>query len=146
VKPFTALIVLCCLLSGCSTDYSPQAEVFKTVKAEGILLFKGKPLPGFLVSLHPADGKRTASGLTDAEGRFSLGTNAVADGAIAGSHRVSVVWQPPEDDGLGSTVDDPRKLPKAPIQLPPKFASPETSELTVSVPESGSSELKIEIP
>lgn len=146
MKSLSLLILCACLTLGCSSDYSPQAEVFATVKAEGVLLFKGKPLPGFLVSLHPADGKRTASGLTDAEGRFSLGTNALGDGAIAGTHKVSVVWQPPEDDGLGSTVDDPRKLPKAPVQLPPKFSSPDTSELTVSVPDGGSSDLKIEIP
>jgi hypothetical protein len=146
VKANSFLVFLICLCAGCSSNYSPQAEVFATVKAEGQLLFKGKPLPGFLVSLHPADGQRTASGVTDTEGRFTLGTNTLGDGAIVGNHKVSVVWQPPEDDGLGSTVDDPRKLPKAPVQLPPALSSPDTSQLTLDVPEGGSSQLKIEIP
>lgn len=133
------------LLSGCGDNYTPQAEIFKTVAASGVLTFKGKPLNGFIVTLHPEGEKRTASGTSDADGRFVLGTNAPGDGAVAGTHKVSVIWQPPEDDGLGSTVEDPAKLPKPPVQLPPKYASPETSGITLEIPESGSSELKLDL-
>ena len=101
------LVTLCIAVMGCGGSYEPQAEVFQTTTASGVLTWKGKPLPGFIVSVHPADGKRTASGTTDAEGRFTLGTNAVGDGAVAGTHKVSVVWQPPEDDGMGAVIDDP---------------------------------------
>ena len=87
------LVTLCIAVMGCGGSYEPQAEVFQTTTASGVLTWKGKPLPGFIVSVHPADGKRTASGTTDAEGRFTLGTNAVGDGAVAGTHKVSVVWQ-----------------------------------------------------
>lgn len=146
MKAKSILVLLTCLYAGCSSSYSPEAQVFVTVNAAGTLLYKGKPLPGFLVVLHPAEGQRTASGVTDTEGRFVLGTNSLGDGATVGNHKVSIVWQPPEDDGLGSTVDDPRKLPKAPVQLPPTLSSPETSQLTLNVPEGGSSDLKIEIP
>lgn len=133
------------LLAGCSADYTPQAEIFKTVSASGTLTFKGKPLSGFIVTLHPAGDQRTASGTTDAEGRFSLGTNAPGDGAVAGTHKVSVIWQPPEDDGLGSTVEDPKKMPKSPIDIPAKYASPDTSGISLEIPDSGSSELKLDL-
>ena len=139
------LVTLCIAVMGCGGSYEPQAEVFQTTTASGVLTWKGKPLPGFIVSVHPADGKHIASGTTDAEGRFTLGTNAVGDGAVAGTHKVSVVWQPPEDDGMGAVIDDPSKLPKPPVTLPAKYASPETSGLTLEIPESGSSELKLDL-
>ncbi len=133
------------LLAGCGGNYTPEAEIFRTVSASGVLTYKGKPLAGFTVTLHPAGDQRTASGTTDTEGRFTLGTNAVGDGAVPGTHKVSVIWQPPEDDGLGSTVEDPKKLPKPPVQFPAKYASPEDSGLSLEIPESGSSELKLDL-
>ncbi|MFM8728761.1 MAG: hypothetical protein ACKON9_26990 [Planctomycetaceae bacterium] len=139
------LITACTLISGCGGSYEPQAEIFQTVTAAGVLTWKGKPLPGFVVSVHPADGKRTASGTTDGEGKFQLGTNTAGDGAVPGSHKISVVWQPPEDDGMGNVIDDPSKLPKPPVQLPPKYASPDTSGISLEIPESGSSELKLDL-
>ena len=36
--------------------------------------------------------------------------------------------------------------PQPKVKLAPKYASPETSGLTVEVPPSGSSDLKIEVP
>jgi len=143
--PKSLLLLTTVLLCGCGSDYTPQAEIFKTVSASGVLTFKGKPLSGFIVTLHPAGEQRTASGTTDAEGRFTLGTNAPGDGAVAGNHKVSVIWQPPEDDGLGSTVEDPKKMPKPPLEIPAKYASPDTSEITLEIPESGSSELKLDL-
>ncbi|MEY4188395.1 MAG: hypothetical protein RIT02_3429 [Planctomycetota bacterium] len=140
-----ALALSAVLISGCGGQYSPQAEIFKTVSASGVLTFRGKPLAGFIVTLHPAGDQRTASGTTDADGRFTLGTNAHGDGAVAGNHKVSVIWQPPEDDGLGSTVEDPKKMPKPPLDIPAKYASPETSEITLEIPESGSSDLKLDL-
>jgi len=143
--PKSLLLLIPVLLCGCGSDYTPQAEIFKTVSASGVLTFKGKPLSGFIVTLHPSGEQRTASGTTDAEGRFTLGTNAPGDGAVAGNHKVSVIWQPPEDDGLGSTVEDPQKMPKPPLEIPAKYASPDTSGISLEIPESGSSELKLDL-
>lgn len=145
MRAFSLLLLCSGALIGCGGSYEPKAEIFQTVSAEGVLTLKGKPLPGFVVSVHPADGKRTASGTTDADGRFKLGTNSAGDGAVPGSHRISVVWQPPEDDGMGGVIDDPRKLPKPPVQIPAKYASPDTSGITLEIPESGSSELKLDL-
>ena len=77
-----ALVLSAVLISGCGSQYSPQAEIFKTVSASGVLTFRGKPLAGFIVTLHPAGDQRTASGTTDADGRFTLGTNAHGDGCL----------------------------------------------------------------
>jgi len=145
MRTWLILITACTFIAGCGGSYEPKAEIFQTVTAAGVLTWKGKPLSGFVVSVHPADGKRTASGTTDAEGKFQLGTNTAGDGAVPGSHKISVVWQPPEDDGMGNVIDDPSKLPKPPVQLPPKYASPDTSGISLEIPESGSSELKLDL-
>lgn len=136
-------VFVCFAMIGCGGDYSQQSEAVDTVEASGTLTFKGKPLAGFQVAFHPADGKRISIGVSDASGKFVLGTNTKDDGAVPGINKVSVVWQPPEDDGMGNVIDDPSKLPKAPVQLPPKYASPETSGIQLEVPEGGSSELTV---
>lgn len=135
--------IVLALMIGCGGDYSQQAEAVATVAASGTLTFKGKPLSGFQVAFHPADGKRPALGITDEAGKFVLGTNTRDDGVVAGISKVSVVWQSPEDDGMGNVIDDPSKLPKAPVQIPAKYASPETSGIQVEVPDGGSSELTV---
>ncbi|MFM7056990.1 MAG: hypothetical protein ACKO2P_08720 [Planctomycetota bacterium] len=141
ISPALLLISLS-VSCGCSSAYAPQADQASSVPASGVATWKGQPLPGFRITLHPADNQRPAAGVTDAEGRFVLGTNSVSDGAIAGTHKVSVVWEQPVDDGLGSAPAEAATL-KAPVDLPAKFASPETSGLTLEVPDSGSSTLQL---
>lgn len=132
-------------LMGCGGGYSQESEAVTTVSASGTLTYKGKPLSGFVVAFQPAGGQRAAIGVTDDAGKFVLGTNAKDDGAVPGANKVSVVWQPPEDDGMGDVIDDPSKLPKPPVQIPVMYASPETSGLLIDVPEGGSSELLVEL-
>ena len=138
-----SVLVLCLWSVGCTGE--PKAEVFKTVSAGGTLTFKGKPLPGFLVSFQPTESSRTATGVTDSEGKFVLGTNAPGDGAVAGQHSVAVVWQPPVDDGMGDVIDDPAKLPKPPVNLPVNYASVKTSGIRVEIPEEGNTEIAVEL-
>ncbi|MBL8809227.1 MAG: hypothetical protein JNM43_03535 [Planctomycetaceae bacterium] len=132
-------------LLGCGGGYSQESEAVSTVSASGTLTYKGKPLSGFVVAFQPSGGQRAAMGVTDEAGKFVLGTNAKDDGAVPGPNKVSVVWQPPEDDGMGNVIDDPSKLPKPPVQIPVMYSSPETSGLLVDVPEGGSSELVVEL-
>lgn len=144
VRSLLSAVVILALV-GCGGGYSQESEAVSTVSASGTLTYKGKPLPGFVVAFQPADGKRAATGVTDEAGKFVLGTNTKDDGAVPGANKVSVVWQPPEDDGMGNVIDDPSKLPKPPVQLPAIYASPETSGLLVEIPEGGSSELVVEL-
>jgi hypothetical protein len=41
--------------------------------------------------------------------------------------------------------DSPKKMPKPPLDIPAKYASPETSKITLEIPESGSSDLKLDL-
>jgi hypothetical protein len=136
------LLIFTIVSSGCTSSYAPQAEQAATVPASGLITWKGQPLAGFRINLLPADGQRPAAGVSDAEGRFVLGTNSPNDGAVAGTHKVSVIWEQPVDDGLGTAPATPATQ-KPPVDLPAKFASPETSGLSLEIPAGGSSTLQL---
>jgi hypothetical protein len=139
---FAALTALLPLI-GCSSDYSPVAATADSVPASGTITWQGKPLAGFRITLHPAEGQRPAAGVSNAEGKFVLGTNSPNDGAVVGNHPVSVIWDQPVDDGLNSAPGDATLKP--PINLPAKFSSPDTSGLKLDIPSGGSSTLQLDL-
>ena len=132
---------------GCSQQAGPVGEVIEVVEASGVLTFQGKPLEGFTVTFMPVAGGRPASGITDSTGKFVLGTNGANDGAVAGFSNVAVVWAgpPPTDDTTAGPIDDPADMPAPPVEIPATYANPDTSGITVEVPRSGASNLKIEL-
>ena len=147
---FAKLIVFSLLINGigCDSDPGPVATDEPSVAASGIVTFKGQPLAGYQVVLMPEGNRRPAMGITDAEGKFVLGTNAPGDGAPPGKSKVAIVWAGPEStvDAVDqSAIDDPSKMPKPSVAIPDKFSNPETSELTADVPDAGTSELKFEL-
>ncbi len=139
-----SILILTAFVSGCS-DSGPVADIVETVAASGTLTYQGKPLPGYQVSFQPVSGDRPASAISDAEGTFVLGTNDASDGAVPGSHRVTVVWVAPGDDGMGEIIDDPEKLPKAPIEIPVKYHSVASSGLQVDIPANGNNDLRLDL-
>ena len=139
------LLTIC--FTGCSGQVGPVGEVIEVVPASGTVTFQGKPLVGFQVTFMPVSGNRPSMGISDATGKFALGTNATGDGAVVGANKVAVVWSPPElaDDTTASAIDDPSKMPKPPVVIPAKYHNPETSGLTAEVPEGGTDTLTIEL-
>lgn len=133
---------------GCDADPGPVAENEHSVSASGIVTFKGQPLAGYQVVLMPDGDRRPAIGVTNAQGEFVLGTNAPGDGCPPGKSKVAIVWAGPEsnvDVVEQSAIDDPSKMPKPAVEIPQKYSNPETSGITFDVPESGTSELKIDL-
>jgi hypothetical protein len=125
---------------GCSSSTDRE----RTVTASGVLTHSGQPLANYSVTLQPLEGKRGAVGETDEQGHFVLGTNSQGDGAPPGKHHVGIAYLGP----LASRPDGQNNFtaPQPKVKLAAKYASPETSGLTVEVPPGGSSDLKIEVP
>jgi len=126
--------------NGCSSG----ASVEHTVLARGVLTHKGQPLSYYAVTLQPLEGQRGAAGETDEQGHFVMGTNSAGDGALPGKHRIGIAYLGPpasRPDGQNNFT-----APQPKVKLSAKYASPETSGLTVEVPPSGTSDLKIEVP
>jgi len=141
-------VVLGIAVAGCGGDPGPRAQIEKVVPVTGTLTYQGKPLEFFQVTLLPTDGRRAAVGVTDAAGKFTMGTNDKDDGAPPGSHKVAVVWVGPQSDvdaGNEVIVDDPSQLPKPSVKIPAKYANPETSQLTQEIPDGGLTDLKIDL-
>lgn len=132
--------------SGCG-DPGPVAEIEKVAPVSGTVTFQGKPLPGYQVTFLPTDGKRAATGITDAQGKFIMGTNDAGDGAPPGTHKIAFVWAPPSggEPGQETIIDDPSKLPKPAIKIPAKYGNPETSGFTQEVPARGVQDLKFDL-
>lgn len=147
IRASTAITLAFVFSAGCgSADPVPQIE--KVVPVSGTLTFAGKPLEGFQVTLIPTDGRRAATGVTDASGQFTLGTNTIGDGAPAGQCKLAVVWVGPQVEeipGQEEMIDNPSRLPKAPVTIPSKYSNPDTSGLVEEIPDGGTEDLKIEL-
>jgi hypothetical protein len=130
-------------LVGCG-EAQPTGDIVQVVPASGVLTLKGKPLAWYQVAAYPQDN-RPAMGVTDAEGRFRLGTNMADDGAVVGSHRVAVtfVGPPNTNPNEGITEFSPPPVPKE--KMARKYASADTSGLTIVIPEGGTTELKLDL-
>lgn len=104
---FALLCFAACALTGCSGNISAP----RTVPTSGTVLFKGKPAEGVKVTLHPkfnmGSVKFTPNGVTDKNGRFTLSTAAVDDGAPRGEYSVTFELLRPGTDnrGLDSEID-----------------------------------------
>jgi hypothetical protein len=109
--------------------------------------YRGRPLDGYQVTFMPTDGRRPALGVTDAAGKFTLGTNAADDGAPPGAHKVAFVWVPPRtgEPGQETITDNLAKLPKPKVKIPEKYSDPERSGITQEVPKRGATDLKFDL-
>lgn len=131
--------------AGCG-DPGPSAHIEKVVPVSGTLTYRGQPLEYHQVIFRATDGRRTAIGITDAAGKFTLGTNGKDDGAPPGSHKVGINYVgPPIVDDPSKEPIDPAFRPKPKIQIPANYADPETSGLTQEVPAGGLTDLKIDL-
>ncbi len=129
-------------LSGCG-GAGGSATGPKTYPVSGTVTQGGKPVDGATILFVSTDGKKSATGKTDASGRYTLTTTKSGDGAVAGQYKVAITKF---DAGQVAAADisdpnyappDPNKpAPVAKNLLPEKYASPETSGLTATVKES----------
>jgi len=134
-------LILGGFLVGCSNDST--GDIVPTSPAAGVAKFQGKPLEYYQIQFIPEQG-RPAAGITDENGKFTLGTNDVGDGAPSGKHRVAVTYVgPPLPPDYGVTNFDPVPPPK--FKIPTKFNDPNKSGIMVEVPEDGKTDFLIEL-
>ncbi|VTS05403.1 peptidase associated/transthyretin-like domain-containing protein [Tuwongella immobilis] len=114
-------------MSACSSS-DASAEL---VPVQGVVLVDQKPAADVQVTLRPIGNQPdapTASGKTDAQGRFKLTTRTTDDGAAAGEYQVAVTrFVLPKGRITGDAEVTPRNT------LPPRYANPETSGVRVTV-------------
>jgi hypothetical protein len=125
-----ALMACCLFAASCSRGGPALAP------ATGRVTYKSKPVANADVAFAPESGEgRIATGRTDSDGRFTLGTFAIGDGAMIGKHRVSVMARgperPPRPGEVGSGMPG-EMMPGDPV-IPMKYFAPDSSGLTEEV-------------
>lgn len=143
LKAWVPAVMVVAGVIGCG-EGPPTSEIVPTVEAAGVLTYNGKPLSHHQITVVPDNG-RPAMATTDEEGRFTLGTNAPGDGAVPGTHRVTVIYVGPPSDNPEEGITVFTTPPKPAVQIDRKFASERTTDLMVEIPPDGSTELRIEL-
>ena len=146
-----AIIGLLTLTVGCG-----QASAVKMVRVTGTVKYKGEPVKDAVVTFATEKSPRTAVGMTDAQGKYSLTTLKTNDGAVAGDHTITIFKSPPAgstnpipstpdvngkamagDDYLkamaGSKTGKPPSADVVGKELPAKYSNPATSLLKRTV-------------
>ncbi|MDX1928578.1 MAG: hypothetical protein SFV81_18755 [Pirellulaceae bacterium] len=155
---YSTLITFVLVTSGCGGGVD-----FKTVPAGGVVLLDGKPLEGAGVLFMSKEGNKIAEGKTDASGKFTLKTvvgKIMVDGAIVGVHKVgisktesSAPSEPAKKEGetpqemvnrMAGMATDTSKF-KEKFIVAKKYNSPETSQITATVAEGGSTDIEIKV-
>jgi hypothetical protein len=138
-------------LSGCGPNLPPGAKPTKPVKAT--FTYKGAAVAGAdVMFIYQGNEPISAVGKTDAQGVAKLKTYVEGDGAVLGSHKVTVIKD--EIIGEAKSVDQnspdyaPPTGKEPPTQIkhhvPVKYGSWVTTDLTAEV-TSGANDLKFEL-
>ncbi|GIX00274.1 MAG: hypothetical protein KatS3mg111_3606 [Pirellulaceae bacterium] len=98
---FTLVLLMTVVAGGCN------ANRLGTVPVTGQVLVDEKPMEGVAVIFNPVDPNgRAASGITDAEGKFTLTTEVNGDGALPGAYKVAVSkYESTGEEALPKEVD-----------------------------------------
>jgi hypothetical protein len=149
---FAILIVTAVLGCGDSSGLPTRYRVSGTVTYNSKLLERGT------ISFAPADGKGRAAGGTITDGRYSLTTHDLDDGAIPGKYNVGILAKEADPSKVdlkikklrGGTTTEAEKKAMAAVYpqkvaaraaaaaknlIPAKYSSPETAGLTAEVKE-----------
>lgn len=128
----TAAGLMCCLvLAGCEAVPAHQRG---TIPVTGSITLSGAPVAGATVTfLAPKDG-RSASAITDAQGRYALTTFRRGDGALPGDYNVIVMkFEIITGGQTGKKYVPVPETPEPKNQLPARYAQPGKSGLTATV-------------
>jgi len=146
------LVLLCVILwlvlpaAGCGPS-GPKLN-----PATGTVTYQGKAVEGAAVGFRSEEAKATATGMTDAQGRFKLSTLQAGEGAPAGKYKVTVTKFTSSGASSGPvSMEEAAKKGSRPAakgpenQLPAKYADPATSSLEYTISPGGPNDFKINL-
>ena len=130
------LILGIAAFAGCSNASAGKWQKNRPAvyKATGVVEYEGEPVGGATVLYY--NGDQTAHATTDARGNYTMTTFDEKDGAVAGTHKVSIRKAAAEKGKDRSAEREPPKSPPKEL-IPVKYGKPETSNLTAEVTPGG---------
>lgn len=133
---FGLTVLLVCLLAalpGCGRGGRPR-----TYRVEGAVTFGGQPVAEAYVRFIPEEGP-PAEGVTDAAGSYALQTFRPGDGAVAGTHTVTVSKTVVVDPDPNAAYPEMRSV------LPNQYSGVGSSPLTAEVTADGENRFDFEL-
>ncbi|NUQ65546.1 MAG: hypothetical protein HUU20_24015 [Pirellulales bacterium] len=121
-------------LTGCGGGEA----VPETAPVRGVVTYKGNPVADAQVAFRPEKGN-PATGRTDAEGKFVLTTFKAEDGAVPGTHSVTVQVMPE------GALPGMETQSTGAASIPPKYADPAQTPLKIDVKGGEPNEVKLEL-
>lgn len=135
-----ALVAGLLLFAGCSGEDLPSMY-----KIAGTATFDGKPVSDLTIRFIPTAGGRESTGISDADGKFTLEYKIGIAGATVGENKVTVAWNP-TDPAMASKASQKDFTPPAPYDaILKKYGNAETTTLKVNVDSNNENlELKLD--
>ena len=141
-------LVFCTVLLCVGCRHAPGLEGL--VPAEGIVTLNDEPAVEAFLLFRPVGPGQAASGTTGADGRFSLMTFQPGDGARPGEYLVTITktetcGEIKIERPTGTNqkiVHDDRVIIS---HLPEKYASPASTDIRITLPENGDTNLKLNL-
>jgi hypothetical protein len=140
-------LILSLLVLGCGGP-PPGPQKFPV---SGVVTVNGKPAERMAVTFHHTDESlpanlRYPTGVTDAEGRFTVSSQSEKDGAVEGKYRVTFSWLSSPDldaiDMFGGGLGDPASSEHT-IEVP---VSNDKCEFPLTFPEAKLKRPRVAVP
>lgn len=142
-------------LPGCGGGFKGP----KTVAASGTVTYKNAPVAEANVAFLGDGQTQPALAITDANGTFVLTTTKAGDGAVPGTHKVTVTKKmaapapkstDPKAGSMESAVKEyhdskSKEPPKSLSMIPEKYSQVQTSNLSFTVEEGKPNNFKIDL-
>lgn len=136
-------LVLATLVGCGSSGPPPGPKKLDVVPAGGTVTYQGMPVANATVSFQHSEGSASASGKTDASGKFTLSTYGTNDGAPVGKYKVTVAVSAVQELEPGVLAPEPEGGFKSPI--PERYGDPAQSGLEAEIPAGGKQDLAIDL-
>jgi hypothetical protein len=146
------LLLVSLPLAGCGSNAPPGAKPTKPVKVT--VTYKGAPVSDADVSfIYQGPDQIYAFGKTDAQGVARLKTYVEGDGAVLGTHKVTIIKVETVGEKPAADQDSPDYAPptgnepptKLMHHIPTKYDNPGSSGLTAEVTSSGPNDFKFDL-
>ena len=125
------LLAVLMLVNGCG-----GGDQLKVAAVSGVVKLDGVPLDAGTIIFTPEKG-RAAKGKISSDGKFALGTYGLNDGAIIGTHKVSILSALKEEAFESDEVVESK--------IPVKYSSPVTSGIAFEVKPGSENEFTVSL-
>jgi hypothetical protein len=134
IKSLALILVIGAMASGCS-----RKSGMETAPVSGQVTYRGKAVPTGTVMFVPGAGP-AATGEISSDGRYKLTTYSAGDGAVIGTHKVTITAL----QGMGDVLPEQRNATPPPL-VPAKYLDGEKSGLVADVKPKTNNEVNFDL-